>query len=287
MGLEPCEPWVAFDADADVEDDDPVTCCKGLDLTVAETRVIYARWLRVATSLLYRLAWRASGGMAISGVCEADELLCRHRAPCGGYSWSWCGADHRIPAGWLGGPARGAGDSWVNCSPCQGTQGCDCGTPERILLPFGPVQAVSAVTVNGVELAEDTWTLGPGGTLVNCGGTWPTCTDRCVDEGFRVAWTYGVPVPPDAAAAAAAFACELAKACIPSAACALPQRVTTVVRSGVTWTLLDPMSFLDKGRTGIYLVDAFLASQEGGATNVLFAESVEPINFDERTRTAW
>lgn len=37
--------------------------------------------------------------------------------------------------------------------------------------------------------------------------------------------------------------------------CALPERVTSVTRQGVTWTLLDPQDFFDRGLTGIYAVD--------------------------------
>ena len=39
-----------------------------------------------------------------------------------------------------------------------------------------------------------------------------------------------------------------------------PQRVTQVSRQGMSWTLLDPQDFLDKGRTGIYQVDLFLST---------------------------
>lgn len=40
--------------------------------------------------------------------------------------------------------------------------------------------------------------------------------------------------------------------------CALPAHITSVSRQGVSWTLLDTQDFLDKGRTGIYLVDLFI-----------------------------
>lgn len=43
-------------------------------------------------------------------------------------------------------------------------------------------------------------------------------------------------------------------------ACALPERVTTISRQGLSWTVLDPMDFLDRSRTGIGAVDQWLAA---------------------------
>jgi hypothetical protein len=42
--------------------------------------------------------------------------------------------------------------------------------------------------------------------------------------------------------------------------CALPQRVTSVTRQGVSYTILDSQDFLDDMRTGIYSIDLFLKS---------------------------
>jgi hypothetical protein len=60
------------------------------------------------------------------------------------------------------------------------------------------------------------------------------------------------------------LACQLALACQPETQgkCQLPKRVTNVVRQGVSMAMvLDPMAFLDEGKTGIYEVDLFLASE--------------------------
>jgi hypothetical protein len=40
--------------------------------------------------------------------------------------------------------------------------------------------------------------------------------------------------------------------------CALPQRVTSISRQGVSYTLLDSQDFIDDVRTGLYAVDLFL-----------------------------
>jgi hypothetical protein len=40
--------------------------------------------------------------------------------------------------------------------------------------------------------------------------------------------------------------------------CALPQRVTSVSRQGVSYTILDNQEFIQELRTGIYVIDLFL-----------------------------
>jgi hypothetical protein len=42
--------------------------------------------------------------------------------------------------------------------------------------------------------------------------------------------------------------------------CELPQRVTSISRQGVSYTILDPQDFVQEGRTGLYMVDMFLKS---------------------------
>lgn len=41
--------------------------------------------------------------------------------------------------------------------------------------------------------------------------------------------------------------------------CALPERITNVTRQGVSWTILDPLDFLDKGLTGIGSIDLWVS----------------------------
>jgi hypothetical protein len=48
--------------------------------------------------------------------------------------------------------------------------------------------------------------------------------------------------------------------------CRLPERITSVSRQGVSWTMIDPYDFLDNGRTGLYEVDSVLSHyNRGGA----------------------
>jgi hypothetical protein len=60
--------------------------------------------------------------------------------------------------------------------------------------------------------------------------------------------------------AARTLALEFAKLWAGDDDCALPQRISTVSRQGVSYTLLDNQDFIDEMRTGIYAVDLFLKS---------------------------
>jgi hypothetical protein len=45
--------------------------------------------------------------------------------------------------------------------------------------------------------------------------------------------------------------------------CRLPERITSVTRQGVSWTVLDPMDFMQKGMTGLGAVDHWLSVANG------------------------
>lgn len=74
----------------------------------------------------------------------------------------------------------------------------------------------------------------------------------------EVTYTYGTPAPAMGRAAARLFAVELVKYYEGDETCALPQRVTSVNRQGVSYTILDQQSFIDDGKTGLYTIDLFL-----------------------------
>jgi hypothetical protein len=87
----------------------------------------------------------------------------------------------------------------------------------------------------------------------NTNGTWSTCN-------VEVTYTYGTPVPFAGKMAAKLLAIELVKMYEGDPECALPQRVTSVNRQGVSYTILDSQDFIEEGRTGIYAIDLFLKS---------------------------
>jgi hypothetical protein len=74
----------------------------------------------------------------------------------------------------------------------------------------------------------------------------------------EVTYTYGAPPPAAGRLAARTLALELVKLYENDQDCALPNRVTSVARQGVTYTVLDNQDFIDELRSGIYAVDLFL-----------------------------
>jgi len=81
---------------------------------------------------------------------------------------------------------------------------------------------------------------------------------KWTSQNVEVTYTYGTPPPTAGRAAARMLAIELVRLYENDDRCALPQRVTSVARQGVTYTILDDQSFIDELKTGIYAVDLFL-----------------------------
>lgn len=74
----------------------------------------------------------------------------------------------------------------------------------------------------------------------------------------EITYTYGTQPPTAGRAAARLLAKELVKLYEGDDTCALPQRVTSVSRQGVSYTILDDQDFIENMRTGLYAVDMFL-----------------------------
>lgn len=76
----------------------------------------------------------------------------------------------------------------------------------------------------------------------------------------EVTYSYGAPIPAAGKMAARTLAIEFAKLWAGDDDCALPQRVTSISRQGVSYTLLDSQDFIQELRTGVYAVDLFIKS---------------------------
>lgn len=74
----------------------------------------------------------------------------------------------------------------------------------------------------------------------------------------EITYTYGTPPPTAGRTAARILATELVKLYEDDDTCALPQRVTSVARQGVSYTILDQQDFIDELKTGLYAIDLFL-----------------------------
>ena len=149
----------------------------------------------------------------------------------------------------------------IGCG-CRDT--CSCGVIEAFELWHKPVRAVHEVTIDGEVLDEDAYRLSKNRLIRTDGDSWPVCQDWTVDADQPGAWTvkytYGRPVPFGGRVCAGILAAELGKAVCGDETCELPRRVQTVTRAGVTVGFVDPMQFLDQGKTGLYEVDLWLAS---------------------------
>jgi hypothetical protein len=96
----------------------------------------------------------------------------------------------------------------------------------------------------------------------SCGG--------CGGTVARIEYRTASNMPPGAAGIVARLASEHAKASA-GQKCALPDRISSVTRQGVSWTILDPQEFLDKGRIGIGDLDQWIETakkQTGSGTMI-------------------
>lgn len=219
------------------------------------------------------LLWAATGRKF--GTCQVTIRPCQQGNGCdpcpdggslpfglGGFSYSFGG----FP--WY---PQLSGGVWTNisCPSCVGQCGCEklC----EIDLPY-PVCCIIEVVEDGIILDETMYRvddfrklvrLDPTPSVTGAAACWPTCQDLSLpdtEEGtFSVTLTYGREVPFLVKQATAALACEFLKSCV-GAPCLLPQRISSLTRQGVTVGFLDTMAFLEKGRTGIYLVDLAIAT---------------------------
>lgn len=225
------------------------TCCSKLAEAFADeaTEELAQACVDQAAEILYALSGRQFG------LCEVKVRPCREECT----DWR-VGPFSFFP--WY--PALENG-IWRNVACGGGCKGaCSCSRVCEVALP-GPVGEVTEVLLDGEILDEEAYRVDNRRSLVRIdGGCWPTCQEMGLPSTEMGTWevTYlrGLEVPAAGQAALGALACELCKACIGDSSCCLPARVTEITRQGIKMAMLDPMDFLDQGRTGIYAVDLWL-----------------------------
>lgn len=207
--------------------------------------------LVVATSIMWALSGRRFG-WATTTIRPA-----RRRAGCAIPDGWWLSRASSTP--WPAGPfdAFPWGRFWA-WDPRENLAG------KVLRLPRRPVVAVHEVMVDGEVLPPSAYRVDRHGELVRLdGGTWPDTNDVLAEDdddgAFAVTWTYGRNVPPAGLIAVGVYACELAKL-LCGQECQLPARVKEFSHGGANVAMLDPQDFLDRGHTGIYLCDQFLAA---------------------------
>ena len=123
---------------------------------------------------------------------------------------------------------------------------------DRILLRGLPVREV--VSVKDYSTQED--------LPYTRHGRWLDLEDGTCRSGVRVdvTYRYGSSPPIDVLRAVDILSNEFALADAGDDACRLPDRVTSLTRQGISWSFVDPMTLIDRGRTGIYELDLILGS---------------------------
>jgi hypothetical protein len=123
----------------------------------------------------------------------------------------------------------------------------------RIRLRGQPVAKVETVrNVGGGIVNPDSYFLVDHSTIQFSDGA------LIVPADIEISYTYGTEPPVLGKMAARRIAQEFVRLWEGDEECALPQRVTSVTRQGVTYTVLDSQDFLEEMRLGIYEVDLFL-----------------------------
>lgn len=249
-----CSPWITG---ADVAACGPDDLGVGTDVALLDDAAYDASYI------LWELA-----GRKFPGVCTATVRPCRERCTCWGLSGGIVG-----PVGpW---PMWGWGyDSIVGYWNWYSVDGqrCGCGSDEMILLAGFPVLEILEVKIAGDVVDPATYQLVDRRKLVRLDEVgppvvkryWPRCQNVHLPDTapgtWSVTYTWGGMPPPLGRMAAAQLARELWKAC-QGQACALPSKVTKVVRQGVTYERVTPLaSMLRKGATGLNVVDSFIAT---------------------------
>ena len=135
----------------------------------------------------------------------------------------------------------------------QDFQGDGTSSSSRLRLRGRKVVKIHTVRdLNGTIIDPSKYYLAEHSTLVGVPGSgW-------FSSRVEVTYTYGSPPPTAGRAAARVLATELVKLYEGDDTCALPQRVTSISRQGVSYTVLDSQDFIDELRTGIYAIDLFL-----------------------------
>ena len=129
-------------------------------------------------------------------------------------------------------------------------------SPEsRIRLRGRPVTKIHSIRRrDGVVLDPSAYYLVDHSTVQAATGIpWTPCN-------LEITYSYGTYAPTMGRMAARTLATEFVKLFEGSDDCALPQRVTSIARQGISYTLLDNQDFIEEMRTGIYVVDLFLKS---------------------------
>lgn len=239
--------------------DSPFVCGWTMDscdpVLLAAESGLATRCVTAAAEILYALSGRQFG------LCELTVRPCYQKCGNGLGLITW---DNGILGAsgfpWL--PVL-QGGQWFNIN-CACRTSCSCTKVCEVWLP-GPIDSITEVKLNGSVLASNKYHVDNRRALVRSDDQcWPKCQDMAAadteDNTWSVKYVKGRPLPEAGRSALAEFTKEFLLGCVGDKCCKLPSRVTSIQRQGVSVTLLDPMTFIDYGRTGLYSVDMWLKS---------------------------
>ena len=248
----PCQPWITGE--------DVARC--GPDLGVGSDTWKLDNAAADASSLAYELS-----GRRYPGICT------RAVRPCGDGCYGWGSGSASGYSYW--GSWAGYGWGWWRS---DGARSCGCNPLSEVRLAGYPVRKILQVKIDGVVLPlldannNPNYRLDRRRTLVRMADPtagqrfWPSCQNLDLNDDnlgtFSITYDWGQEPPSLGKAAAAQLARELWLACTPgSGKCALPTKVTKVVRQGLTIDrILSVADMLRAGSSGIQLFDAFIAA---------------------------
>jgi hypothetical protein len=146
-------------------------------------------------------------------------------------------------------------------------------------LRHGLVEAVSSaswVTSCGSTETpiDDFCVVGPR-TVRVCGGSGSGL--MCGDRFLKITYQQASNRPPGATRVVESLAKQYLLAAQGDRACKLPDRVQSITRQGVSWTILDPQDFLEKGLVGINAIDHWLNATRGGRPNAVRPRVIDPL----------
>ena len=199
--------------------------------------------------------WNWTG--RVYGTCPVTVRPCRER----GYSprSTWHG--HTPP--WT--PVLWRGE-WYNltCGICD-NGACGCGDSAATIRLPGPIASVEQVLIDGTPLPIDAYRVDNHSILVRTDGqAWPSYQDLdepAMHEGtWEITYAKGTTVPVGGRIAAGELAEEFVKALCNDNSCRLPRRIQSITRQGVSMAVLDAFEDIEKGHTGIWMVDSWVAS---------------------------
>lgn len=183
--------------------------------------------------------WNWTG--RVYGPCEITVDLCLE------------GCTPTISSTWIT-PSRTAFDpKFIRaCEP-----DCDCGKDCTMARLPWPVHSVAEVQIDGTTVeAADYRIINRRFVQLTNGDTWPQCGEGPV----RITYSKGLTVPKGGQVAAGTLALEMAKALTRDPSCQLPRRIQSIARQGIDMTMVDNFAELDEGKTGLWLVDSWIAS---------------------------